>query len=83
VVIHYDRWWNQAREDQATDRVHRLGQNKGVQVIKLITRNTIEGKIDALIERKGALAADLIRPDDPSLVKQFTREELDELLNDE
>jgi superfamily II DNA or RNA helicase len=80
VVIHYDRWWNQAREDQATDRVHRLGQNKGVQVIKLISRNTIEEKIDALIESKAALATDLIRPDDPSLVKQFTRDELDELL---
>lgn len=82
VVIHYDRWWNQAREDQATDRVHRLGQNKGVQVIKLITRGTVEEKIDELIERKGALASDLIRPDDPSLVKQFTRDELDELLGD-
>ena len=80
VVIHYDRWWNQAREDQATDRVHRLGQNKGVQVIKLISRNTIEEKIDALIESKATLATDLIRPDDPSLVKQFTRDELDELL---
>jgi superfamily II DNA or RNA helicase len=80
VVIHYDRWWNQAREDQATDRVHRLGQNKGVQVIKLISRHTIEEKIDALIESKAALASDLIRPDDPSLVKQFSREELDELL---
>jgi superfamily II DNA or RNA helicase len=82
VVIHYDRWWNQAREDQATDRVHRLGQNKGVQVIKLITRGTIEEKIDALIERKAALATDLIRADDPSLVKQFTRDELDELLRE-
>jgi superfamily II DNA or RNA helicase len=80
VVIHYDRWWNQAREDQATDRVHRLGQNKGVQVLKLITRGTIEEKIDELIVRKGALATDLIRPDDPSLVKQFTRDELQELL---
>ncbi|HEX8617302.1 MAG TPA: DEAD/DEAH box helicase, partial [Thermoanaerobaculia bacterium] len=83
VVIHYDRWWNQAREDQATDRVHRLGQNKGVQVIKLISRNTIEEKIDELIARKGELASDLIRPDDPSLVKQFTRAELDDLLSDE
>jgi superfamily II DNA or RNA helicase len=80
VVIHYDRWWNQAREDQATDRVHRLGQSKGVQVIKLITRNTIEEKIDALIASKAALATELIRPDDPSLVKQFTRDELDDLL---
>jgi superfamily II DNA or RNA helicase len=80
VVIHYDRWWNQAREDQATDRVHRIGQNKGVQVIKLITRNSVEEKIDALIERKGRLAGDIITDDDPSLVKQFTPEELEELL---
>jgi superfamily II DNA or RNA helicase len=82
VVIHYDRWWNQAREDQATDRVHRLGQSKGVQVIKLITRNTIEEKIDALITRKGSLAADLLLPDDPSLVKMFTKDELDDLLSE-
>ena len=81
VVIHYDRWWNQAREDQATDRVHRLGQNQGVQVIKLITRGTIEEKIDALIAGKAALANDLIRPDDPGLVKQFTKDELEELLD--
>jgi superfamily II DNA or RNA helicase len=82
VVIHYDRWWNQAREDQATDRVHRLGQNKGVQVIKLITRNTIEEKIDELITRKGSLASDLIQPDDPSLVKTFSKDELDDLLSE-
>jgi superfamily II DNA or RNA helicase len=82
VVIHYDRWWNQAREDQATDRVHRLGQSKGVQVLKLISRNTIEEKIDALITRKGLLATELVQTDDPSLVKQFTRDELDELLSE-
>jgi SNF2 family DNA or RNA helicase len=80
VVIHYDRWWNQAREDQATDRVHRLGQNKGVQVIKLITRGTVEEKIEQLIERKARLAEDLVQTDDPALVKQFTPEELDALL---
>jgi Superfamily II DNA/RNA helicases, SNF2 family len=82
VVIHYDRWWNQAREDQATDRVHRIGQNKGVQVIKLITRNSVEEKIDALIERKSRLASDIILDDDPALVKQFTPEELAELLGE-
>jgi SNF2 family DNA or RNA helicase len=82
VVIHYDRWWNQAREDQATDRVHRLGQNKGVQVIKLITRHTVEEKIDELIARKARLATELIQTDDPSLVKQFTVEELEELLGE-
>jgi superfamily II DNA or RNA helicase len=80
VVIHYDRWWNQAREDQATDRVHRLGQNKGVQVIKLITRGTVEEKIDLLIEQKAQLAAELVTEDDPTLVKQFTPAELEDLL---
>ena len=83
VVIHYDRWWNQAREDQATDRVHRLGQNRGVQVIKLITKGTLEEKIDAMIARKGELASDLVREDDPTLAKQFTRDQLKELLRDD
>lgn len=82
VVIHYDRWWNQAREDQATDRVHRLGQNNGVQVIKLITRGTLEEKIDAIIARKAQLASDAVREDDPTLVKQFTPDELREMLAD-
>jgi superfamily II DNA or RNA helicase len=81
VVIHYDRWWNQAREDQATDRVHRLGQNRGVQVLKLITRGTIEEKIDAIIERKQRLAADAVREDDPALARQFSREEIADLLS--
>ncbi|MCT6647082.1 SWF/SNF helicase family protein, partial [Enterococcus faecalis] len=40
VVIHYDIWWNPARENQATDRVHRFGQNRGVQVFKLVTKGT-------------------------------------------
>ncbi len=45
VVIHYDRWWNAAKEDQATDRVHRIGQTRGVQVFKLVTEGTLEEKI--------------------------------------
>ena len=40
IVIHYDRWWNPAVENQATDRVYRFGQNRGVQVLKLVTKNT-------------------------------------------
>jgi SNF2 family DNA or RNA helicase len=82
VVIHYDRWWNQAREDQATDRVHRLGQNRGVQVMKLITRGTLEEKIDRIIARKQQMASDIVREDDPTLVKQFSRGELEELLEE-
>jgi superfamily II DNA or RNA helicase len=81
VVIHYDRWWNQAREDQATDRVHRMGQSKGVQVLKLITRGTLEEKIDRMIEAKARLASDVVQTDDPTLVKQFTTDELAELLS--
>jgi len=51
VVIHYDRWWNAAKEDQATDRVHRIGQVRGVQVFKLVTLGTLEEKISAIIEK--------------------------------
>lgn len=80
VFLHYDRWWNQAREDQATDRVHRLGQKRGVQVLKLITRGTLEERIDELIEKKTLLAGDLVPENDPHLAKQFTREELKGLL---
>jgi len=49
VVIHYDRWWNPAKENQATDRVHRIGQNRGVQVFKMVTKGTIEEHIHMLI----------------------------------
>lgn len=55
VVIHYDRWWNASKENQATDRVHRIGQNKNVQVYKLVTRGTLEEKIDLLIASKKSL----------------------------
>jgi superfamily II DNA or RNA helicase len=80
VVIHYDRWWNAAREDQATDRVYRMGQNKAVSVLKLVTEGTLEEKISAMIENKRALANDVVRVDDPGDSKRFSREELIELL---
>ena len=51
-VVHYDRWWNPAVEDQATDRAHRTGQNRVVTSYKLITRETVEEKILALQNRK-------------------------------
>lgn len=81
VVIHYDRWWNKAREDQATDRVHRMGQKRGVQVFKLVTKGTFEESIDAMITRKGKLMEDVVGVDDQSIMKKFTRAELRELLN--
>lgn len=81
VVIHYDRWWNAARENQATDRVHRIGQTRGVQVFKLVTKNTFEEKIDLMIQRKGQLMEDVIGVDDHTTLKKFTREELIDLLS--
>ena len=76
VVIHYDRWWNAAREDQATDRVHRIGQKRGVQVFKLVTEGTLEEKIAAIIEKKRNLMDSVVKEDDPGLLKTFSREEL-------
>ena len=63
TVIHYDPWWNPAAENQATDRAHRLGQDKPVFVYKLIVAGSIEEKILALQERKAELAAQILSED--------------------
>jgi SNF2 family DNA or RNA helicase len=55
-VLHYDRWWNPAVEDQATDRAHRIGQTRPVQVHRIVTEGTIEERIDTLLGRKRALS---------------------------
>jgi len=80
VVVHYDRWWNAARENQATDRVHRIGQSRGVQVWKLVTLGTIEERIDRMIREKGALMDTVVEADESSTLKALSREELLELL---
>jgi len=59
-VVHFDRWWNPAVENQATDRVFRIGQKKNVLVHKLVCRGTVEEKIDALIESKQGLSEALL-----------------------
>jgi non-specific serine/threonine protein kinase len=59
-VVHFDRWWNPAVEDQATDRAFRIGQTKSVLVHKFLCRGTVEEKIDALIESKKQLAKNLL-----------------------
>jgi superfamily II DNA or RNA helicase len=82
VLIHYDRWWNAAREDQATDRVHRIGQKKAVQIIKMTTAHTIEERIGHIIERKRELTRDTLHIDDPKAMKSFSREDLIELLEE-
>lgn len=74
IVIHYDRWWNPAKENQATDRVHRIGQNRGVQVFKLVTKNTIEEHIHNLIEKKKGLLEEIVGVEDQ--LNFLNREEL-------
>jgi len=78
-VIHVDRWWNPAIEDQATDRVHRIGQTKTVYVYKVLTEGTLEEKIDDLLESKRDLTDNVIRAATKE-VKAWTREELLEIL---
>ncbi|MDF1577230.1 MAG: DEAD/DEAH box helicase [Desulfobulbales bacterium] len=82
AVIHYDRWWNAAREDQATARVHRMGQKNVVQVFKLITIGTLEEKINQMIAKKKDLANHLVREDDAAIIKKLSRSELLELLSE-
>ena len=55
-VIHYDLWWNPAAEAQATDRAFRIGQHKNVMVYRFIAKNTLEEKIDAMLQDKKKLA---------------------------
>src|SRR6202041_2772462 len=59
-VIHFDRWWNPAVENQATDRAFRIGQTRNVLVHKFVCRGTVEDKIDQMIEAKKQLAGDLL-----------------------
>ncbi len=59
-VIHFDRWWNPAVENQATDRAFRIGQTRNVQVRKFVCSGTLEERIDAMIEQKRELAEKVI-----------------------
>ena len=79
VVIHYDPWWNLAVQNQATDRAHRIGQTKVVNVYKLIVKGTIEEKIVEMQESKRQLADDILQADGVSSAA-ISREELLELL---
>lgn len=80
VVIHYDRWWNPAKERQATDRVHRLGQRRFVQVFKFITKESIEEKIDRLIQEKTELFEQVVTPTE-GVVGSLSRVEIARLLD--
>jgi SNF2 family DNA or RNA helicase len=79
TVIHYDMWWNPAVENQATDRVHRLGQKNSVSSYKLITLGTIEEKIVEMQKRKKGLVKKVVSCDDEAIAK-LTWEDVLELL---
>ena len=78
-VIHYDLWWNPAVENQATDRVHRIGQEKDVMVYRFITKGTLEEAIDAISKRKTDLAEKAISNDE-TFITEMSNEELKEIL---
>ena len=75
-VIHFDRWWNPAIENQATDRAFRIGQKKNVLVHKFICKGTLEEKIDALIESKQSLYKELLEDGEATLLTELGNEEL-------
>lgn len=75
-VIHFDRWWNPAVENQATDRAYRIGQTKNVMVHKLVCEGTIEEKIDAMIQKKTELAENVIGSGGESWITELSNEEL-------
>lgn len=73
-VFHYDRWWNPAVEDQATDRAWRIGQQRSVQVHKLVCAGTVEEKVDRLLESKRRLAASVLGAGEHWLTELSTTE---------
>ncbi|MBN1853008.1 MAG: DEAD/DEAH box helicase [Pirellulales bacterium] len=80
-VIHFDRWWNPAVENQATDRSFRIGQKRNVLVHKFVCRGTIEEKIDALIEEKIQLATDLLEGGAEKMLTEIPDSELIRLVS--
>lgn len=75
-VIHFDRWWNPAVENQATDRAFRIGQMKNVMVHKFVTKGTIEEKIDGMIEEKQKLSGDILSAGGEQWITEYNNEEL-------
>jgi hypothetical protein len=79
-VLHYDRWWNPAVEDQATDRAYRIGQDRPVQVHRLIAEGTLEDRIAALLEKKRELA-DAVVGSGEGWISELSDDELTELVS--
>lgn len=82
VVVHADPWWNAAATDQATDRAHRIGQSREVDVYKVVAKGTIEERIVALQEAKRDLADSVIAATGGEALSRLTRERLAELLGE-
>jgi hypothetical protein len=79
-VVHFDRWWNPAVENQATDRAFRIGQKRNVLVHKLVCRGTVEDKINELIESKRALVTDLLGIDSGVDLTEMSDDEIQRLV---
>jgi len=77
-VLHVDRWWNPAVEDQATDRVHRIGQKKTVFIHHVLTEGTLEERIEKILEKKRGISDSVLSA--TGGFTGWTREELLELL---
>ena len=75
-VVHFDRWWNPAVENQATDRAFRIGQKRNVLVHKFVCRGTVEDKIDELIAQKAGLARDLLDGGGEALLTEMSNDQL-------
>jgi non-specific serine/threonine protein kinase len=80
-VIHFDRWWNPAVENQATDRAFRIGQKKKVMVHKFVTKGTIEEKIDAMLTQKQQLSNDVVAASGESWLTEMNNDELADLFS--
>ena len=80
-VVHFDRWWNPAVENQATDRAFRIGQQRNVLVHKFICRGTIEEKVDAMIEGKKAMATELLEGGGETVLTELSNEDLIKLVS--
>ena len=75
-VIHFDRWWNPAVENQATDRAFRIGQKRNVIVHKFLTKGTVEEKIDEMLEDKSRLSEDVIAASGEAWITELKNDEL-------
>jgi SNF2 family DNA or RNA helicase len=80
-VIHFDRWWNPAVEDQATDRAFRIGQRRNVLVHKFVCRGTLEEKIDTLLESKRRLSADVLQGGAETVLTEMSNDEILKLVS--